>query len=118
MIRDFWGTTVVLSGIFPFTTAFAPILTLFPIWNGDRILAPAPIRQLSPISPPSLDRYLLGNYAVSADFGLLADNNPVQSMKQNRRLGELCSLVDISGKRGIVIRIASFDVIEVVIFQP
>lgn len=68
-------------------------------------------------SPPSLDRYLLGNYAVSADFGLLADNNPVQSMKQNRRLGELCSLVDISGKRGIVIRIASFDVIEVVIFR-
>lgn len=45
-----------LSGISIKTTAFAPILTLFPIVISPRIHAPAPIITLSPIlgaSPPS-----------------------------------------------------------------
>ena len=50
-------TTVELSGISLVTIAFAPIVTLFPIFTFPRIFAPAPILQLSPIQgvpPPEL----------------------------------------------------------------
>ena len=53
-MRGLLRTTVELSGMFPITIPFNPTFTLLPIITFGSTFAPAPNKQLLPITPPRL----------------------------------------------------------------